>query len=495
MRIGIVALLHESNTFVSDVTDISKFQQDMLLRGEEVRDRLTGAPHEVGGFFAGLNEENLQAVPILAARALPYGPIDAPTREKLLAMLAEELDRAEQDGPLDGILAAPHGATVAVDQPDADGDWLTRLRQRIGSHVPLIATIDPHANLSPAMVKACDAIIAYRTNPHLDQHDRGREAARLMARTLRGQIKPVQAACFPPMAINIEKQHTAEPPCAPLYAAADAMLQTPGVLSNSIVLGFPYADVPEMGSATLVVTDNDQALAQRLADELGRQMWEQREAFAGSFISMDDAVDRAAALNGPVCLLDMGDNVGGGSTADGTHLAHVLNRKNVGPSFICICDPQAAREAQAAGAGAQVALTIAGRTPGMGEPLTGTFTVLSLHDGRYEETQVRHGGFTHNDQGTTAIVRHEALTIMLTSRRALPFSLKQITAFGIDPAAYHVLVAKGVNAPLAAYAPLCRHFIRVNTPGPTCADMRQLPYHHRRRPMFPFETDTVWKSL
>ena len=115
--------------------------------------------------------------------------------------------------------------------------------------MPIIATLDPHANLSREMVDACDALIAYRTNPHLDQQARGLEAAALMARALRGQVRPRLAAAFPPLAINIERQQTSEPHCRPLYELADAMLRQPGVLSNSILLGFPYSDVAEMGSA------------------------------------------------------------------------------------------------------------------------------------------------------------------------------------------------------------------------------------------------------
>ena len=149
--------------------------------------------------------------------------------------------------------------------------------------LPIIATMDPHANLSQAMVEATDALIAYRTNPHLDQRETGENAAALMARTLNGEIKPVQRAAFPPMAINIQSQQTAEPPLSRLYEHAARLRAESEIVSDSIVLGFPYADVAEMGSATLVVTNDDPGLAGVLAHELAVEMWEMREDFEPDF--------------------------------------------------------------------------------------------------------------------------------------------------------------------------------------------------------------------
>ncbi len=486
MRIGLIALLHESNTFISQPTALRHFQEHLLVSGDDVRAALAGSHHEMGGFFEGLEEANLEAAPIFAARATPYGTIEADAFATLLDRMFAELENV---GEVDGLLVAPHGATVSEEYPDADGHWLVLLRQHVGKDKPIIGTLDPHANLSPAMVTATDALIAYRTNPHLDQRERGREAARLMARTLRGEVHPTQAASMPPMAIDIERQATSEAPCRPLYTLADRMLSRPGVLSNSILLGFPYADMPEMGSAALVVTDNDRELAQRLANELGDYLIEHRHDFVGAHTSVEAALDQALTLDGRVCLLDMGDNVGGGSPGDGTTLAHALHRRRIGEAFVCLCDPQAVEQAAQAGAGATLAMRVGGKSDTFhGAPLEATFTVIGMHEGKFHETQARHGGWTEFDMGRTAIVRSEpGMTIMLTTQRVAPFSLEQLRSSNLNPAAFRLLVAKGVNAPIAAYREVCKHFLRVNTPGVTTADMTQLPFRHRRRPMFPFE--------
>ncbi len=488
MRIGIIALLQETNTFISEPTTLEHFRENLLVTGDDVRTHFSGTDHEVGGFFERLDETDCETVPLFATRALPFGTV---TDEAYTALLSELLAALRDAGSLNGLLVAPHGATVSETVWDVDGDWLTKVREVVGPNVPIVSTADPHGNLSSKMIATVDAITAYRTNPHVDQRARGIEAADLLLRTLAGEIRPVTAAAFPPLLINIDKQCSEEEPCRSLLKLAAEMRTRPGVLSTSLFLGFPYADVPEMGSAYAVVTDGDCELAHQLADEFAAVMWERRHEFVADLIDVETAVRRAIdSPESPVLLLDMGDNVGGGSAADGTALACELHRQQV-KAFICLNDPQAVVQAEEAGVGSRVTLSVGGKTDNLhGEPFTAEFTVQSITDGQFEEPEARHGGMRHFDQGRTAIVTTDmGLTVMLTSRRMVPFSLHQLTDFGIDPTEYQVIVAKGVNAPIAAYAPVCPHLIRVNTPGATTADVMSQEYHHRRRPMFPFEED------
>lgn len=495
MRVGILSLLHESNTFLSTPTTLELFQKDRLLIGPAIRERLGKANHEISGFMQGLDAQGIEVLPIFAALATPSGRITRDCCVSLVTMMLEQLDAALKVG-IDGLLVAPHGAGVSENEPDLDGYWLTQVRQRVGPGMPVICTLDLHANVSARMIAACDASIGYRTNPHLDHLQTGLKAADLMARTLRGEIKPVQRAAFPRIAINIERQLTATSPCKDLYAFADAQLagkHRGKLVSNSVLLGFPYADVAEMGTSTIAVTDNDPQRAQQLADELANWILERRSDFVGHFISPAEAVTMAATGEWPVTLLDMGDNVGGGSSADGTILAHELLRQKVGPAVVAIYDPKVQQQARDAGVGAKLELSIGGKTDTLhGEPLVGRFEVLSVNDGRWHETQPRHGGMVDFNQGATTVVRtctdpKAGLTVILNSRRTMPASIGQITSCGLDPAQFRVLVAKGVHAPVAAYQPVSKRLIRVNTPGVTCADMRQLNYLHRRKPLFPFE--------
>ncbi len=497
MRIGLIGLLHESNTFLERPTGLAEFEQQALLTGDAIRAAFAEAHHEIGGFLAGIDEaarhtrEPVELVPIFVARAFPSGTIAADAWDELLRRMFAALDAA---GALDGVLVAPHGATVSERFPDADGHWLNELRRRVGAETPIVGTIDPHANLSPAMVSACDALVAYRTNPHLDQRARGIEAAWLLFRTLRGEIRPRMHAVFPPLAINIERQLTDDPHWRPVYELADRQLEHPRILSNSIVFGFPYADVAEMGSSVIAIADGDAELARSAAEELASELWKRREDFVGQLLDVDAALDRCAGFSGSVCLLDMGDNVGGGSAADGTVLAQTLHDRRLGPAFVCLYDPEAVAQAERAGAGATLELSVGGKTDKLhGPPLRAEFHVVSLQAGRFREPQPRHGGIAEFDQGRTAILETgTGLTVMLTSRRMVPFSLEQLRSCGLKPDAFRLMVAKGVNAPVAAYREVCRHFLRVDTPGSTRADMTRLPFRHRRKPMHPFELDVAW---
>jgi microcystin degradation protein MlrC len=489
MRVGIVGLQHEANTFLPTPTGIAEFEQGGLVIGDQVRNRYGDAHHEVGGFFEGLAEAGIEAVPIFLAWAVPAGVVTDEALEELLERMFAALAEA---GPLDGILAAPHGAGVSKSQPDMDGYWLGLLRERVGPKVPIVATLDLHANLSPRMVAACDAMVAYRTNPHLDQRQRGVEAARLGARHLRGEIRLSQAASYPPVVINIERQFTAASPCRELYAELERVRREPGVLSASVLLGFPYADVPEMGASSVVVTDDNPRLAEELAERLAGYLIAERRQFVGQLVDVETALEQAQSAPGPVCLLDMGDNVGGGSPGDGTVLLAALwgaRSRGIARSLVAIYDPQSVNQAVAAGVGATLTFEIGGKTDQRhGQPVVAAARVVSLHDGKFRESEPRHGGQTQFDMGTSAVLELDAgPTVLVTSRRMAPFSLNQIISCGLDPGAFQVIVAKGVHAPVAAYAPVCLTMIRVNTTGVTCADLGQLQYRNRRRPLFPFE--------
>lgn len=490
MRVGIISIQQESNTFSSSPTTLDDFKADALLTGEAIREMYADSRHEVGGFFVGLAEADIEAIPLVLALATPGGVVQHKTLVRLMEMMFEQL---EQAGELDGLLVAPHGAAVSEQHRDMDGYWLTALRDRVGPKMWVVCTLDAHANISKRMVDACNATLVYRTNPHLDQHEIGLEASRLITRSLRGEIQPVQAIASPPVAISIDRQDTAALPCTDLYALADAMLGRVGILSNSVSLGFPYADVEEMGSSFVVVADQDRSLAQRSADELAQYLTDHRQVFGCQLIDVDQALRQAAAGSQRTCLLDMGDNVGGGSPGDGTTLAHAMHVARLDSAFVCLYDPAAALQAREAGSGAVLTLSMGGKTDNLhGPPLVAEVMVGSMHDGRFAISSPTHGGRTGYDMGSSVVVKtRHGLTIMLISSRIPPFALEQLSCCGLDPRSFKLLVAKGVNAPIAAYRLVCEQFIRVNTPGLTCADMTSMTYQHRRRPLFPFEPISI----
>jgi microcystin degradation protein MlrC len=444
-----------------------------MTAGEELRRRWSGAHHELGGFFEGCAAEGLEAVPGFATYAVPSGAIASEDFERIADSL---LGAVGEMGRVDGLLVALHGATVSEEYRDADGEVLRRIRELVGRELPIVVTLDLHANVSAQMVAHAEAIVAYRTNPHLDQRERGAEAARLLARVLRGEIQPVMALAAPPLAVPIGVQNTSE---LFLFDDLKIVLGWPGILSASVCLGFYYADVEEMGTSFLAVADGDRELAERAAGWMAARAWERREELIATLPSPREAVAAAmAAGKRPVALMDVGDNVGGGSPADSLVLFEECLRQGARNALVVIYSPLDAARAAAAGPGAPLAL---GYCHGV---------VRLLADGLFTERKVRHGGWTQCDQGLTAVVETaEGHTVVLTSRRMAPMSLEQLRSLGIRPEEKEILIVKGVIAPQAAYREVAAAIVLVDTPGPTASNPEAFAYRHRRRPMFPMEPD------
>lgn len=491
-RVGIAGFLHESNTFLPVKTTRSHFEQASLTRGEALLRRWSGSRHELGGFLEGAQLYGFQPVPLLATFAIPSGTIEHTAFEELIGTMISDLKSAL---PLDGLLVALHGATVSEHFPDADGEVLRRLREVLGPTVPIIMTLDLHANVSPQMVAHTNASVFYRSNPHLDQRERGAEAAALMARTLRGEICPVQSIETPPLLISIARQHTEEQPAKGLYDDLQSVLQWPGILSASVAMGFYYADVAEMGVSFLAVADRDAELARRAASWMARRAWERRQDFQGQLPTPEAAVRQARlAKAGPVALMDVGDNVGGGSAADSTILIAEVLRQQASNALVVLYDPEAVEACIRAGVRREVDLRVGGKTDRQhGDPVRLQGRVRLIADGLFTETKVRHGGWGDYDQGLTAVVETaQQHTFVLTSRRMAPMSLEQILSLGIKPETKQILIVKGVVAPRAAYAPVAKEVILVDTPGATSVNPANFNFQHRRRPLYPLEPEAEY---
>lgn len=492
MRIGIAGLLHESNTFMPAATTREHFAQGTLVAGPAMLDHFRGTHHEVGGFLDGAERFGFDPVPGLVAVAMPSGPI---TAEAFDGLAGELLDSIRGMGRIDGLLLALHGATVAANHGDADGEITHRVREQVGPDLPVVMTLDMHANVSARMIANTTAAVLYRTNPHLDQHACGLEAAEIMARVVRGEIHPVQALETPPLLINIAKQNTSQEPAASLVGDCRVVMRRPGIISAGVAQGFAYADVQELGTSFLAVADGDEAAARRAARWMARRAWDRRQEFVGDLPSPGDAVRQAAASPGqPVVLMDVGDNVGGGGPGDSTVLFEEIIRQAAGSALVVLYDPDSAGRCIAAGVRSEVELAVGARTDDRhGRPVPVRGRVRTISDGIFFEDQPRHGGWKRNDQGPTAVVETaEGHTIVLTSRRQAPFSLQQVLSLGVRPERHKIIVVKGVIAPRAAYEPIAHQIITVDTPGATSANPAHFDYRHRRRPLYPLEPDAAY---
>ena len=480
-RIALLGIYHETNTFAPGVTDLGAFHNGFWLEREEILDEYRGGHHEISG-MAGVIEQvsELSLVPVFYAYATPGGMV---TKEALETMLSRMFALLEECGPFDGILVAPHGAGVSELHPDMDGYWLHDLRLRVGPDIPIVGTLDPHANVSPLMASATTALFPYQTNPHLDQAEVGRKAARLIVSILLEGKHYEQTLLQLPVAISIEQQDTAEPPCRGLLECAEQVRVAFNLQSVSLLLGFPYADVAEMGSAFLLIYEKGNTGVANATEQLLNYVEPRIITFNGTKTDIYSLIPQLPQLEKPILLLDMGDNVGGGGSAASTHLLEAWDEAGLSGMFICIYDPSAVKVLEQS-PGLPFSL-------GVGEAGYEVSVVSSrLIDGRFSESTPKHGGFVNFDMGQSAIVTTATgQTIMLTSLRTVPYSLEQLLSKGLRPEDFDYIVAKGVNAPIAAYQSVCKTICKIDTPGATGADMTRFQFLHRRIPLFPFEHD------
>lgn len=490
IRLAALGLSHEANTFAPQVVDLATFEATGVLRGDEIVARHANGASTMSGFLAVGADPGIEVVPLMMTNLWAGGPITADALE----VQANELVRAlTEHGPFDGVLAALHGAAVAEHVLDVDGYLLRRFREVVGPSVPIGVSLDLHANISVEMVSQSDVLNTYRTNPHVDANEVAEEVARLILRSVRGEIRPTQAFEPVPAVLNILCQNTATPPMSDIMAEVRALMAEPGVLSATVAEGFPYADVPEMGMAVVVVTDGEPTAAVRHARALAEQVWARREHFQASALTAAEALRRAdEAARGPVLLLDIGDNIGGGTPGDSVSLLGAARELGFESLLAIVADPLAVAECDRAGVGGATELRIGAKSSAeVGPPIQAQAAVLALHDGMFEATGAVHAGMRHFDGGRTAAVQLDTgQTVILTSKVVAPLSILQLTTLGLHPADFKAIVAKGVHSPLAGYGPHVAEVIPVDTPGITSADLNRFTYRHRRRPLYPFERET-----
>jgi microcystin degradation protein MlrC len=488
-RIAVGGISHESNSFNPAKTQLADFERRRVEPVDQALLEWSKSNDEVSGYVEGARRFGLELYPAMVAGADPKGPV---TDEAFNTLLDELIQRLKSAPKLDGLLLANHGAMVVESYPHADAEMVRRLRQLLGPDFPIVVTHDFHANVSPEIVKESTVLITYKENPHIDTNERGVQAAQIMAGIVSGKLKPTQAIVKPPMMYNIVFQNTKVAPLKPIVDESRLLEKNPKILTVSVSGGYQYADVPAMGPSVVVVTDNDPALAEREAQRLSDMLWATRHEIVLKLPDAAAAVKEAMASDRfPVALMDMGDNIGGGSSGDSTFILSELLKQKAQGWVVVIADREATKTAFQAGIRQPFELKVGGKTDTLhGEPVQVRGRVKSLHDGKYIETEVRHGGARYYDMGFTAVIEVEGSTLdlpnllLLTTERSTPNSLHQLISCGVYPQRQKILVAKGAIAPRAAYEPIAGRIIGVDTPGATAVNPARFAYQRVRRPLF-----------
>lgn len=520
MRIAIGQLWQETNTLNPVRTTRADFEQFGVLRGAEMVERMAET-NELGGFI-----ESLRAWPeqpeIVGLVRLPAWPSGTATAETFSWLLGEFVDAVRAALPVDALLLALHGALAATEHPDVEGELLTALREIVGPQVPIVATLDLHANVTQAMVRAADVLVTFHTAPHIDVIETGRRGARALRRVLVEGARPVTAFQKIPAVVPAEKANTqAATGMSREFKDRLIALETePGVLAAGLCTVQPWLDIPELGTTVTIVTDSDAERAAAACRELADEFWRRREEYLPTLVPYAEAVrksSRATACltsNKPkrapktptvavqerekkrlVVLGDGADATTSGAPGDSTWLlSELLKYPWPNGALVTLVAREVVEAAQAAGVNAKLEIELGGRRDTrFARPLAVKATVERLFDARF----VLSGHLAHNlaiDMGDSAVLRSEDVRIVVTSRSGPHFAPELFHAAGIDPFAADVLVAKSPCGFRAAYEPHAARIMHVAAPGCAPPDFWKYEYQNIPRPLWPWDEITEWRT-
>ena len=482
---------HESHSFSNRYAEMADYEGAEI--GWVQADPGLAASRAIeAGILVAAREMDWELVFPFSAAATPSGPLTASTFETLVSSLINELEAAM---PVDGILLPLHGAMMAQNFPDTEGEILRRVRDLVGPHVPVAIALDAHANFTRQMAQLANISTCYRTTPHVDQWDTSYRAAHLLDRTMRGEIKPKIYTARLPMLVGLDMGRTIDPkgPMRQMLDLARQMeRQDPEILDISVHAGYSYGDVYEAGPSVTVVSNGANGRFQQAANQLMRKAWDSRNYDSVRFLSVEQAVARAKeppAGNGPLILADFTDGTFGGGHGDGTHLLTALLDANIERSVVGpIYDPQAVERLSRFPVGTEVRDHVGGFTDETysGKPAQVSGELLCVGDGKY----MRKGAYatgTVGHLGKGVVVRCGNVRVLIVSLRQQPEDREQYRIFGIDPESVNILVCKGINHFRADFGPIAREIVFVDTGGLVNPDVRGFPYQRVRRPVWPLD--------
>jgi microcystin degradation protein MlrC/thioesterase domain-containing protein len=474
MKFFTCLLATETNTFVTAPTGWGSFNEYGIFRGDAGTRDATGYGMYAAAMRKRLAEEGHELAESLLAFAQPFGRTVREVYETLRDEILSDLAKA---GPVDGVFLILHGAMVADGYDDCEGDLISRVRALVGPGVPIGVELDLHCHFTHRMMSQSDVIIAYKEYPHTDALDRMYELMRIVVDAAAGRVRPTTAVHDCRM---VGLWHTTREPMAGFVRRMQECEQLPGVLSVSLGHGFPWSDVPESGAKLWVVTDNDLALAESLADELGREFWELRHATRNSTPEIGEALDQALAVEGgPMVIADVSDNPGGGGPGDSTFILRaVLDRGIQDVALGGFHDLGAVRLCRDAGVGASFELRVGGKCgPSSGDPIDLRVTVKAVVD---EHTQTGLTPGTRSALGTSVWVQAaNGVDLVLTSARSQVMATDMFTGLGIDLLGKKIIVVKSAQHFYGQFAPIARQVLYASTPGALSVDFANLPYRVR----------------
>jgi len=488
-RILLAGLYHETHTFVDEITRLADYE---ILRGADLPAR-RGDGSTVDGFLEVAESEGWEVVPVVEYSALPSGTTDHAVFEQFWSELETGLRDALDDGGLDGIWLALHGAMVTTASVDPEGELLARIRAIPGAEaLPLYGVFDLHATFTAAMARHANGLVAYRENPHTDARESAVRSAQLLARALRERASPVMQARNAAILWAPPGTGTADRPMRDLEALARQIeAEDAEIWAVNVIAGYSFSDVPDAGVAFSLVTTGSAERAKAALDRLETLALELRELGQPKEWDLDAALAEIKTLpGGPYIVVEPADNIGGGAPGDDTAILRGFLRHGIRNAAVAIADAETVQALADAAPGDVRTVRLGGKGSQLGAgPLEIAVTFVSRSDGEFTlEDRNSHLAAmqgVHISMGASVVLEADGVKILVNSRKTPPFDLGQFRSQGIVP---ETLTAIGVKAAVAhrrAYDPITVRSYTVATPGPCTSVLTSLPYRRLRQPVFP----------
>ncbi|KWV51488.1 microcystin degradation protein MlrC [Bradyrhizobium macuxiense] len=482
-RIAVGGFLHETNTFAPTKATYDDFVHGggwpSMAHGDDVLKVMRKINVGLAGFVEAAEANGWELVPTISAAASPSAHV---TKDAFERIVKEMVDGIAAAGPIDAVYLDLHGAMVTEHHDDGEGEILARVRKVIGKELPLVASLDLHANVSPEMIAHADALIAYRTYPHIDMADTGRACAKHLALLLKSKQRFAKAFRQLPFLIPISWQCTNDQPTKGIYQKL-AALESDTVPTLSFAPGFPAADFRDCGPSVFAY-GRTQADADAAADRVVALVESREDDFDGRIYSPDEgvrlAMELARSASKPIIIADTQDNPGAGGDSDTTGMLRALVRNRASAATGVIYDPQSAKQAHAAGVGATVTLDLGGKSGIPGDtPYRERFVVEKLSDGKFVAPGPYYGG-RDMDMGPSACLRIGDVRVVVGSYKAQLADQSMYRYVGIEPTAQKILVNKSSVHFRADFEPIAAKLLICAAPGAMPADTATLPWKHLR---------------
>ena len=487
-RVIVAEFKHETNCFCPNKAGRKEFEEWYLKDSDEVVPYFKGTRTDMGGIIEASENEGFEIVPVIATFAWPTGLV---TKEMFEFAKNKIVQTIKDTKNVDGVLLSLHGAMVSETAPDSEGELLKAIRNAIGSKIPIVTTLDLHGNVTNTMVENADAFFPYETYPHTDCFERGYEAGKCIARMIREGIVPIMKLKHIPILAHLIE--TAKEPHIELLRKVHKWEEKPNVINVAVMHGFAWSDIPDATMSVIAITDNDSKLAEDIADDMAKTIWERRDKFSKKFLSPEEAVKQAMDLpSGPVIIADTADNPGGGGTGDSTFILRALlsaGTKDTG--FAIIPDPEAVQQAINAGVGSKVKLSLGGKLGPRqitGGPVEIIATVKTIADGYFLNKGPMMKGILNNI-GRTVVLDADGIEIIVPEWRMQPFDAEIFRRVGIEPSEKKIIALKSA-APLGDnFGPIAKKILEVDTPEYQTMNFGSLNFKGISRPVYPLDKD------